>query len=59
MQEVQRPVSLVTSIADTGTHSELHAAFMTETISDDPYSVASSPDPFRGSSGSHEDAKAP
>jgi hypothetical protein len=57
MQEVERPVSLVTSIADTGTHSELHAAFMRETISEDPYSVASSPDPFREPSGSHRDAK--
>lgn len=28
-----------------------------ETISDDPYSVASSPDPFRGPSGSHKDGK--
>jgi hypothetical protein len=59
MQEIERPVSPVTSIADTGTdtHSELHAAFMTETISEDPYSVASSPDPFREPSGSHKDAK--
>jgi hypothetical protein len=55
--EAQRPVSPVTSIADTGTHSELHAAFMTETISEDPYSTASSPEPFREPSGSQKDAK--
>jgi hypothetical protein len=57
MQEVERPVSPMTSIADTGTHSELHTALMTETISEDPYSVASSRDPFRGPSGSHKDAE--
>jgi hypothetical protein len=57
MREVERPVSPMTSIADTGTYSELHAAFMTETISEDPYSVASSPNPFGEPSGSHKDAK--
>jgi hypothetical protein len=55
--EVQRPVSPVTSIADTGTHSELHAAFMTETISEDLYSIASSSDPFRVPYGSQKDPK--
>jgi hypothetical protein len=57
--EVQRPVSPVTSIADTGTHSELHAAFMTETISEDLYSIASSSDPFRVVSGSQKDPRGP
>jgi hypothetical protein len=55
--EAQRPVSPGTSIADTGTHSELHAAFMTETISEDPYSIASSSDPFRVPSGSQKDPR--
>jgi hypothetical protein len=47
MQEVLRPVSLVASIAETRMHSLLHADFMAESSSEDHYSLASSPDPFR------------
>jgi hypothetical protein len=54
----KRPVSSVTSIADTVTHSKLHAGFMTETLSKDPYAVANSSEPFiLGPYGYQNDAK--
>ncbi|PVF96601.1 hypothetical protein CPB86DRAFT_500177 [Serendipita vermifera] len=55
MQEVPRPISPVTSIGDSIVHSEFYTMPITESLSEDPYSVASSSDPFKRLSASHKD----